>query len=70
MTEHQIALIPGDGIGVDVTQAAMKVLQAVAGMESFTLHTGTFPRSCAYYHETCSMIPQDRIETLRALIKD
>lgn len=65
MTEHQIALIPGDGIGVDVTQAAMKVLQAVAGMESFTLHTGTFPWSCAYYHETGAMMPQDGIETLR-----
>lgn len=65
MSEYQIALIPGDGIGVDVTEAAMKVMHAVCEMDDFTLHTGTFPWSCAYYHETGVMMPQDGIETLR-----
>ncbi|MFN3207410.1 MAG: isocitrate/isopropylmalate family dehydrogenase [Roseovarius sp.] len=65
MSEHKIALIPGDGIGVDVTEAAMKVMHAVAGMEGFTLCTETLPWSCAYYHETGAMMPDDGIETLR-----
>lgn len=66
MSDHQIALIPGDGIGVDVTEAAMKVMHAVAELENFTLRTETFPWSCTYYHETGAMMPQDGIETLRA----
>lgn len=66
MSDHHIALIPGDGIGVDVTEAAMKVMYVVAELENFTLRTETFPWSCAYYHETGAMMPQDGIETLRA----
>ncbi|MET4103781.1 tartrate dehydrogenase/decarboxylase/D-malate dehydrogenase [Roseovarius sp. MBR-78] len=66
MTNHKIALIPGDGIGTDVTDAAMKVLHAVAMTAGFTLETETFPWSCAHYQETGAMMPADGIETLRA----
>ncbi|MDF0600975.1 tartrate dehydrogenase [Psychromarinibacter sp. C21-152] len=64
MKTHRLALIPGDGIGVDVTDAAMAVVrQAAAGR--FALDTETFPWSCAFYHETGAMMPEDGIETLR-----
>ena len=65
MTTHKIALIPGDGIGVDVTEATMQVLTAAAAKHDFTLETRTFPWSCAYYLETGAMMPEDGIETLR-----
>ncbi|MGR3461212.1 MAG: tartrate dehydrogenase [Roseovarius sp.] len=66
MTNHKIALIPGDGIGTDVTDATMKVLHAVAATAGFTLESETFPWSCAHYQETGAMMPGDGIETLRA----
>ncbi|MCX2698094.1 MULTISPECIES: tartrate dehydrogenase [Ochrobactrum] len=65
MTTYSIALIPGDGIGKNVTDAAWQVLQAAAKRTGFTLEGKSFPWSCAYYHETGAMMPADGIETLR-----
>ena len=59
---YRIALIPGDGIGLPVTAAAIKVAQKAApGL----LECVTFPWSCEYYLETGRMMPADGIETLR-----
>lgn len=66
MKTHSIALIPGDGIGVDVTAAAMQVLDAAATQHGFTLRTQEFPWSCAHYLETGRMMPEDGIAQLRA----
>ena len=65
MKTHRIALIPGDGIGGDVTAAAWSVLQKAAGSAGFTLDGTEFPWSCAFYKETGAMMPHDGIETLR-----
>ena len=65
MKTHSIALIPGDGIGVDVTDATMEVLTAAGEAHGFALKTETFPWSCEYYVETGAMMPADGIETLR-----
>lgn len=65
MKTHRIALIPGDGIGHDVTDAAWRVLNAAAKGD-FVLEGQTFPWSCAFYKETGAMMPVDGIETLRA----
>ncbi|MBW8298468.1 MAG: tartrate dehydrogenase [Hydrogenophaga sp.] len=65
MRTHRIALIPGDGIGGDVTAAAWSVLQKAAGSAGFVLEGTEFPWSCAFYKETGAMMPQDGIETLR-----
>ncbi len=59
---HKIALIPGDGIGVDVTAAAFEVAQKAA---PDALVGTQFPWSCAYYHEHGRMMPEDGIDTLR-----
>ncbi|MCX8278821.1 tartrate dehydrogenase [Phyllobacterium sp. 0TCS1.6C] len=65
MKNHSIALIPGDGIGRDVTDAAWQVLEAAASRHGFGLEAQRFPWSCAYYRETGAMMPEDGIETLR-----
>ncbi len=65
MKTHTIALIPGDGIGRDVTDAAWAVLQTVATNSGFALESTQFPWSCAFYNETGRMMPEDGIETLR-----
>ncbi len=65
MKTYKIALIPGDGIGRDMTAAAWSVLQKAAGAGSFTLDGTEFPWSCAFYRETGIMMPADGIEALR-----
>ncbi|ENN88454.1 putative tartrate dehydrogenase [Rhizobium freirei PRF 81] len=65
MKTYKIALIPGDGIGRDMTAAAWSVLQKAAGASGFTLDAAEFPWSCAFYKETGAMMPADGIETLR-----
>ncbi|WP_164923832.1 tartrate dehydrogenase [Sinorhizobium fredii] len=65
MKSYSIALIPGDGIGQDVTDAAWQVLSTVARHSGFTLTATPFPWSCAFYKETGAMMPPDGIETLR-----
>ncbi len=47
MKTYSIALIPGDGIGASVTEAAWAVLEKAAGGE-FSLAGKTFPWSCAF----------------------
>lgn len=65
MKTYSIALIPGDGIGKDVTEAAWQVLQAAAKRSGLGLEGTRFPWSCAYYRETGTMMPPSGIETLR-----
>lgn len=65
MTHHRIALIPGDGIGRDVTAAAWLVLEKAAAIGKFTLEGTEFPWSCAFYKQTGAMMPADGIQILR-----
>lgn len=58
---HRIALIPGDGIGVAVTEAAMQV----AAKACPAVQTTSFPWSCETYLQTGRMMPEDGLETLR-----
>ncbi|CUA92379.1 tartrate dehydrogenase [Pannonibacter indicus] len=62
MAPYRIAVIPGDGIGIPVTEAALAVAaKALPGK----LETVTFPWSCDYYLQTGRMMPEEGIETLR-----
>lgn len=65
MKTYKLAVIPGDGIGVDVTDAAMQVLTAAAAGHGFALAPQHFDWSCAHYLSTGAMMPADGIETLR-----
>ena len=65
MKTYRIALIPGDGIGRDVTAAAWPIFEKAAGMAGCRLECTEFPWSCAFYRETGAMMPADGIETLR-----
>jgi tartrate dehydrogenase/decarboxylase/D-malate dehydrogenase len=62
---YKIALIPGDGIGTAVTEAAWEVLARAAHGGGFKLEGTTFPWSCNFYDKTGAMMPADGIETLR-----
>lgn len=65
MKSYQVAVIPGDGIGVDVIHAAWQVLCHSAAKFDFTLKGEWFPWSCEYYLEHGEMMPKDGIDTLK-----
>ena len=65
MKKYNIALIPGDGIGGDVIDEGMRVVNAAANVFGFGVRSESFPWSCAYYQEHGQMMPSDGLDTLR-----
>ena len=66
MSKHSIAVIKGDGIGVDVVDEALKVLHALAGRHGIEWEFVEFPWSSEYYFEHGEMMPSDGVEQLRS----
>lgn len=64
MTIYKIALLPADGIGPQVIDAAVEVLDKVSKPFGFKVEPTTFPWSCAYYHHHGMMMPEDGIDIL------
>ncbi len=61
----EIAVIGGDGIGPEVTDAGVRVLEAAAkGEPSLELGFTSLPWGCEYYLEHGRMMPEDALETL------
>ncbi len=60
----RIAVVPGDGIGVDVTREAVKVLECVSRRRSFPLETVLFPWSADHYLRTGETILAGAFEDL------
>jgi tartrate dehydrogenase/decarboxylase/D-malate dehydrogenase len=65
MTSYDIAVIPGDGIGREVTPAALEVLEAAGRAHGFTLNLTEHPWGCDYFVDTGRMMPVDALDTLR-----
>ena len=66
MTDYRIALIPGDGIGVDVTEAAEQVLTKLAStVGTFQFHFTTFDWSSTKYLERGWYMPEDGMDQLK-----
>ncbi len=62
---YTIAVIPGDGIGKEVIQEGMRVLDAAGKRFGFQISWQTFPWGCDYYVETGEMMPSDGLDQLR-----
>lgn len=62
---QRIAVLPGDGIGRDVTAEAVKVMQAAAERHSLPLELVHFPWSADHYLETGVSIPAGAMDDLR-----
>jgi 3-isopropylmalate dehydrogenase len=58
----RIAVVPGDGIGVDVTREAVKVLETVCRRRSLPLEMTSFPWSADHYLETGETVPSGAFE--------
>jgi tartrate dehydrogenase/decarboxylase/D-malate dehydrogenase len=65
MKNYRIATIPGDGIGTEVVPEGIRVLDAAAKKDGFSLTWEHLPWSCAYYRETGRMMPEGALELIR-----
>jgi tartrate dehydrogenase/decarboxylase / D-malate dehydrogenase len=62
---HAIAVIPGDGIGREVTPAALEVLEAAGRAHGFELCLTEHPWGCDHFVQTGSMMPAEALDILR-----
>ena len=65
MPSYRIAVVPGDGIGREVTPAALEVLNAAGERHGFALEPTEYPWGCDHFVETGRMMAPDGLERLR-----
>ncbi|MGD2270567.1 MAG: 3-isopropylmalate dehydrogenase [Desulfobacterales bacterium] len=65
MKSYDIAVIPGDGVGMEVAGEAIKILHTVADKYGFGVKTETFDWGCDYFLAHGQMIPPQLLETLK-----
>ncbi|OCA81636.1 tartrate dehydrogenase [Bacillus sp. FJAT-27225] len=67
MEHYSIALLPGDGIGVDVVREGKKVLDTVSALHGgLSFNYQEFDWSCEYYARHGKMMPHDGLDILKA----
>ncbi len=65
MSHHRIAVVPGDGIGIEVVAEGLKALRALErAMPGLSFEFTEFPWGCGYYVEHGRMMPDDGLQTL------
>ena len=66
MRDYRIAAIPGDGIGIEVIAAGLKVLEALAARDKgYQLKVEHFPWSSEYYLKHGHYIPEGGLDQLK-----
>ncbi len=66
MRTHKIALYPGDGIGPEVLDASLEVIEAARlAVGGFQLVTERFDWGMPYYERHGRVVPDDFLTTMR-----
>ncbi|WP_374999689.1 3-isopropylmalate dehydrogenase [Aeromicrobium sp. CTD01-1L150] len=65
MTAYSLALVPGDGIGPEVTEQALTVLRAVAADHDISLDTTEYDLGARRWHATGETLPDSVLEEIR-----
>jgi tartrate dehydrogenase/decarboxylase/D-malate dehydrogenase len=65
MNTYRIAVIPGDGIGAEVTAQACRVLQQLASRFQFRVALSEYDWGSEFYFRHGAMMPKDGLDTLR-----
>ena len=66
MAEYKIAVIPGDGVGPEVTAEGLRAIRAVASRHGIGWDFEDLPWGSDYYFEHGRMMPSDALDTLAA----
>ena len=64
MKTHKIAVIRGDGIGIEVVEEGLKVLNAVSKQYDFKFEFDEFPWGSEYYMKHHEMMPSNALDIL------
>lgn len=64
MKSYSIAVIPGDGVGEEVSREGLKILGAAAEKHRFETRIEHFGWGCDYYLEHGRMMPDDMLDIL------
>ena len=62
---YDIAVIPGDGIGPEVIEQGLRVLERVAAIEGFTTRLTRYPFGAEHYLKTREVLPDPAFEEIR-----
>ena len=65
MTEFSIAVYPGDGIGPEVTDQAVNVLEATAALDGFSVSLRHLPWGVQLWEQSEEVVPEDFLDVLR-----
>lgn len=65
MTLYNVAVIPGDGIGLEVVPEGIRVLEAVGHRFDIDFNWQTLAWGCENYNRTGRFMPEDGIEQLK-----
>jgi len=65
MSQHTIAVIPGDGIGREVIPEGVRVLEAVGAKHGIQFRWQEYPWSCDWYKAHGRMCPEDAPDILK-----
>ena len=66
MVKYNVAVIRGDGVGVEVVEEGLKVLHAVGREHDIAWDTTELPWGSNYYFENGRMMPSDALDRLAA----
>jgi 3-isopropylmalate dehydrogenase len=67
MKSYKIGVIRGDGIGPEVIEEALRVLEVISDREGFELDLVEYPYSGEYYLKTKELVPASMIDEWRSL---
>jgi 3-isopropylmalate dehydrogenase len=62
---YSIAVVPGDGIGPEVVEEGLRVLERVAAIEGFAVATTRYPFGADHYLKTQEVFPDSAFEEVR-----
>ncbi len=65
-TPYQVAVLPGDGIGLEVTAAAERVMAAAAARHRLAIETAHYPCGALHYQATGESISADALAAVDA----
>jgi 3-isopropylmalate dehydrogenase len=64
---YRIAVIPGDGVGPEVTDEGLKVLAKAADLFGFGYETKTYPFGADHYLATHEFMPEGQLDEFRTM---
>ena len=62
--EYRIAVIPGDGVGMEIAKEAVRIGEKASKANNVSLNCEWFDWGCEYYLKHGSMMPENMLEIL------